>query len=86
MDGQIVKNYSLLHDRIKKEFVLGGHKAVAISRLLNDVKIYSYLNKDKDLQLTDKGKPEKSNVISALKPWMTSQSFLDSEIRKNKDL
>ncbi len=35
-------NYPLLKDRIKEKFVLGGHKAVVVSKMLDNFKIYLY--------------------------------------------
>jgi nickel-dependent lactate racemase len=37
-----VKDYEKLHKKIREEFVLGGHKAVAISRLLVKTRVLLY--------------------------------------------
>ena len=69
-----VKNYDMLHKRIKREFILGGHKAVAVSKLLTKARIYSYVD-DKDkyfksgFEITD-------NI----------QEFIDKEVKKNNQI
>ena len=69
-----VKNYDMLHKRIKEEFILGGHKAVAVSKLMTKARIYSYAD--------DKDNYFKSGfeIIDDL------QGFIDEEIRKNSSL
>lgn len=85
-----VRNYDKLHSRIKKEFVLGGHKAVAISGLLNNVKIYLYRGSSgcigPEQSLTGERGKLKKTYDFGFEPLDNIQSFIDSEIKKNKDL
>jgi hypothetical protein len=64
----------MLYKRIKKEFILGGHKAVAVSKLLTKARIYSYAD--------DKNKYFKSgfDIIDNI------QEFIDNEIKKNNQI
>jgi lactate racemase len=70
-----IKDYDKLYKRIKKEFVLGGHKAVAISRLLTKAKVYFYAEQEKS-----------KNCKYGLKSLGNIQSFIDNKIRKNKEI
>lgn len=42
------KNYKKLRKKIKEEFILGGHKAVFISKLFTKFKVYLYSSFDKE--------------------------------------
>jgi len=42
------KDYKLISENLKKNFVLGGHKAVAISKLFTRFKVYLYSFFDKE--------------------------------------
>ena len=66
------RDYNYISRRLKREFVLGGHKAVAISRLLTkiDVLLYSDFNRDE----TEKMGFEKIEDI---------QKYLDNRISQN---
>lgn len=66
------RDYDYISRRLKREFVLGGHKAVAISRLLTkiDVLLYSDFNRDE----TEKMGFKKIEDI---------QEYLDSRISQN---
>jgi lactate racemase len=70
---QEVNDYEKLSKKIKQNFVLGGHKAVVISRLLtkSDVFIYSDF---KDFERT------------GLKRINNIQDFIDGSIRKEKSI
>jgi nickel-dependent lactate racemase len=41
------KDYDAISAKLKKSFVLGGHKAVAVSRVINDKKVYLYSEFDR---------------------------------------
>jgi len=69
-----VKNYDMLHKKIKEEFVLGGHKAVAVSKLMTKARIYSYAD-DKD-----------NYFKSGFEIIDDIQGFIDEEVRKNGKL
>lgn len=66
------RDYDYISRRLKREFVLGGHKAVAISKLLTkiDVLLYSDFNRDE----TEKMGFKKIEDI---------QEYLDSRISEN---
>jgi len=66
------RDYNYISRRLKREFVLGGHKAVAISRILTkiDVLLYSDFNRDE----TEKMGFKKIEDI---------QKYLDNRISQN---
>jgi nickel-dependent lactate racemase len=70
-----VNDYGKLHKRIRKEFVLGGHKAVAISKLLakTRVRLYSCFSREET---------ERLGFIKA----GSLQSYLDSRIEASPSL
>lgn len=70
-----IKDYDKLFRRIKKEFVLGGHKAVAISKILTKAKVYFYTELEKG-----------SDYKYGFKSLGNIQSFIDNKIRKNKEV
>ncbi|MCJ7472134.1 MAG: hypothetical protein MUP02_04910, partial [Actinobacteria bacterium] len=41
------KDYGAISKRLKDRFVLGGHKAVAVSRVIKDMKVYLYSEFDR---------------------------------------
>ncbi|MCK5566456.1 MAG: nickel-dependent lactate racemase, partial [Actinomycetia bacterium] len=41
------KDYGAISKRLKDKFVLGGHKAVAVSRVIKDMKVYLYSEFDR---------------------------------------
>ena len=69
-----VNDYDLLHKRIRKEFILGGHKAVAVSKMLTKARIYSYAD-DRD-----------DYFKSGFEIIDDMQKFIDGEVKKNKNL
>jgi len=69
------KDYERLYRKIMKEFVLGGHKAVAVSKLLTGVKVLLYSEFDRDV--TERIGFEKIDDI---------QGYIDCQISKNSDL
>ena len=69
------KDYALLSTKIKEDFILGGHKAVAISKILSQNQIYLY--SDFDRETTDSMGFKKIDDLT---------DFINKEIDKNKDL
>jgi len=70
-----VRDYEKLYGKIRKQFVLGGHKAVAISKLMTKADIYAY---DDD----SKGKACKAGFENI----NDIQAFINSEIAKDKNI
>jgi nickel-dependent lactate racemase len=69
------KDYEKLNRRIKKKFILGGHKAVAISKLLSKTKVLLH-------SCFDRKETERLGFIKAGPP----QSYLDKKIASAADL
>jgi len=69
------KDYEMLYKKIMKEFVLGAHKAVAVSKLLTKVDVLLYSEFDSDV--TEGIGFEKIEDI---------QGYIDGKISKNSDL
>jgi len=72
---QEAKDFEGLFKKIRQKFVLGGHKAVAISKLLTRARVILYSNFDSTA--TDKMGFKKIDDIGA---------FIDGKLRENKDL
>jgi lactate racemase len=72
---QDATDYELISKKLKENFVLGGHKAVAVARVISEKKVFLYSEFDKDT--TEKMGFEKLDDM---------QEFLDRSIRKNKDI
>jgi len=70
-----VTDYDLIDSRIRKEFILGGHKAVAIARIIKEKKVLLYSEFDR--LATEKMGFEKIDDI---------QSYLDRTIEEDKDI
>ncbi len=68
-------NYQLLSKKIREKFILGGHKAVAISKILSktDVFLYSDFNRSTTENMSFK---KLDNI----------QKYLDSQISKNSSI
>jgi len=66
------KDYGAISSRLKSNFVLGGHKAVAVARVISSKKVYLY--SEFDDRATEKMGFEKLDDI---------QSYLNSEIMEN---
>jgi len=69
------KDYGAISKRLKDRFVLGGHKAVAISRVISEKKVYLYSEFDRDA--TEKMGFEKLNNI---------QLYLNKAIEEDKGI
>jgi nickel-dependent lactate racemase len=69
------KDYQVLYKKIKEEFILGGHKAVAVSKLLTKVNVLLYSEFDR-------------NVTKRIgfKKIEDIQGYIDGEILKNKEI
>lgn len=72
---QDAKYYEKLYKRIKKKFVLGGHKAVAASKLLIKAKVFAYSNFNCN-DTSDMGFEKVDNI----------QDFVNERIRKDKKI
>jgi lactate racemase len=72
---QDVKDFEGLFKKIKQKFVLGGHKAVAVAKLLTKARAVMYSAFDE--KLTKKIGFEKINDI---------QAFIDAELKENSNL
>lgn len=70
-----VKNYEKLDKRIREEFVLGGHKAVAISRFLTKAKVRLYSSFSKE-------ETERLGFVKIA----SLQSYLNDRIAASPDL
>ncbi len=70
-----VRDFNYLYERLKKGFVLGGHKAVAMAKVLNDVQIYQYTDKSFHCNW-DFGFEKIDNI----------QAFIDNELKYNNNL
>ena len=68
-------DYQLISKRLRENFVLGGHKAVAVARVVSERKVFLYSQFDRSA--TEKMGFEKLDDI---------QAYLDSSIRANKDI
>jgi len=68
-------DYGLVSERLKQNFVLGGHKAVAVARVISEKKVFLYSEFDKET--TEKMGFEKIDDM---------QEYLDSSILKNSSL
>lgn len=72
---QEVNDYEKLSKKIKQDFVLGGHKAVAISKLMTKTKLFAYSQFDKKtLNNINFGKVD------------DLQDFISKEIKKDKNI
>jgi lactate racemase len=69
------KDCGAISKRLKNNFVLGGHKAVAVARVISSKKVY--LCSEFDDRATEKMGFEKIENI---------QSYIESEIDRNKDI
>ena len=67
--------YDLLHKRINEKFVLGGHKAIAISKLMTKAKLFAYSQFDK-------------NTLNSINFEKVDdlQDFINKKIKKNKNI
>ncbi len=72
---QGTRDFKGLYEKIKQDFVLGGHKAVAVSKLLTRVNVLLY-SKFNSTATYDMGF-EKTDDI---------QGFIDEKLKENKDL
>ncbi len=72
---QGTRDFKGLYEKIRQDFVLGGHKAVAVSKLLTRASVILYSNFNSS-QTYDMGF-EKINDV---------QGFIDAKLKKNKDL
>ncbi len=70
-----VKDYCAISERLKDKFVLGGHKAVAVSRVIKDMKVHLYSEFDR--AATKKMGFEKINDI---------QLYLNKVIERDKEI
>ena len=69
------KDYSYISSKLKENFVLGGHKAVAVSKVISEKKVYLY--SEFDMSSTEKMGFGKISGI---------QSYLDKKIVKDRDI
>jgi len=69
------KDYGAISKRLEDKFVLGGHKAVAVSRVIRDMKVYLYSEFDRTA--TKKMGFEKLNDI---------QLYLNKAIERDKEI
>lgn len=69
------KDYELISNNLKKNFVLGGHKAVAISRILSKTEVF--LHSEFNLNETEKMGFKKIDNI---------QEYLDKRISQNSEI
>ncbi|MES0340977.1 MAG: nickel-dependent lactate racemase, partial [Candidatus Humimicrobiaceae bacterium] len=69
------KDYGAISKRLKKRFVLGGHKAVAVSRVIKDIKVYLHSEFDK-LAIGDMGFFKLNDI----------QSYLNEAIKDNSNI
>lgn len=69
------KDYELISNNLKKNFVLGGHKAVAISRILSKTEVF--LHSEFSLNETEKMGFKKIDNI---------QEYLDKRISQNSEI
>jgi lactate racemase len=69
------RDFKALYEKIRKDFVLGGHKAVAVSKLLTRARVilYSNFNKSETYEMGF----EKTDDV---------QGFIDEKLKQNKDL
>jgi len=68
-------NYPLLSKKIRKKFVLGGHKAVAISKILSKTDVFLYSDFDRS-ETENMGFKKLDNI----------QQYLDNQISKNSSI
>jgi nickel-dependent lactate racemase len=69
------KDYKLLKKKIEEKFVLGAHKAVAISKILSGIEVNLY--SDFDREITGKiGFKKVENI----------QEFIDSQVKANENI
>ena len=69
------KDYNAISKRLKDRFVLGGHKAVAVSKVIKDMKVYLYSEFDR--RVTGNMGFEKLDDV---------QSYLNKAIENNIDI
>lgn len=67
-------NYDSISSRLKENFVLGGHKAVAVSRVISDKKVYLFSEFTRS-----------STENMGLKKLEDIQSYLDKRIEENTE-
>lgn len=72
---QNTRDFNALFEKIRQKFVLGGHKAVAVSKLLTRAGVILYSNFDSS-QTYDMGFEKTDDV----------QGFIDQKLKQNKDL
>jgi len=72
---QKASQYYLLYKRINEKFVLGGHKAVAISKLMTNAKLFAYSQFDK--KTLNNINFEKVDDL---------QDFINKKIKKDKNI
>jgi lactate racemase len=72
---QGTRDFERLYEKIRKDFVLGGHKAVAVSKLLTRARVILYSNFDES-ETYEMGFEKTDDV----------QGFIDGKLRQNKDL
>ncbi len=70
-----VKDYEAISSRLKSNFVLGGHKAVAVAKVISSKKVYLYSEFNR--AATNKMGFEKIEDI---------QSYIEAEIDRNKNI
>jgi nickel-dependent lactate racemase len=68
-------DYDLIRKKLKNNFILGGHKAVAVAKLISEKKVFLY--SEFDSEVTEKMGFEKLVDI---------QGYLDTSIKENKDI
>jgi len=72
---QDAPDYDLISKRLKEDFVLGGHKAVAVARVISEKKVFLYSEFDRGS--TEKMGFEKLEDI---------QSYIDDRLEEDKEL
>jgi lactate racemase len=70
-----VKNFNAISKRLKEKFVLGGHKAVAVSRIISDKEVFLYSKFDR-----------KTTVGMGFYKIDDIQSYLDKVIQKDSQV
>jgi nickel-dependent lactate racemase len=72
---QDASDYDLISSRLKENFVLGGHKAVAVARVISEKEVLLYSEFDR-----------RSTEKMGLKKIEDMQQYLDKRIREDRDI
>jgi nickel-dependent lactate racemase len=72
---QGTRDFEGLYEKIRKDFVLGGHKAVAVSKLLTRARVMLYSKFDSS-----------ETYGMGFEKTVDVQGFIDEKIKQNKDL